>query len=284
MKKELQLSSLRQILAGYLLELIALLFTGQAATALMNGSSVTAIVLGALCLLAMLLLFVGVSGLRNASPYFEKAKKPLIIRMGIAIVTIVSFVFLHGRGQWTSSDVGRIGRQTALEVTILLLVLAAVWILAALATTRSILRGCGHVAEQVDDPVFSLRCMRLWRFWSLGLLLFVMVILVAIAVLLNVYRKTLESGVTGTELQETLMINMASGALLSGIIMLVGGAIFLIVHILYLLRIHKTFREYHLELVTVSEESGRPIEYEGLQQYALPEEEPVIGVETEEES
>ena len=282
MKKELELYGLRPILIGFIVELVAFLLVGRAANGLMNGSPLMAALMAAATLVGMLLVFRGLQTLEGASYMFGKAKKHILIRAVIAAILLVLVLALGRKGSMTAGMLTGMPRGVLLEATIAFLVVGVIWIVAVLLSGRAILRGCGDVAEQADDPIFSLKCMKTWRIWGVGVLLMVLVILASLAIILNVLSHTLKSGKTGAELNEAIMTNVTSGALLASIIVLVGMAIFLVVHILFLLRIRYAYKTYHLEMVRISADAAEDAApYIGVEGEA---EASFIEVESEEEA
>lgn len=252
MKKELDLSGLRLVFGGLILQLLSVLFVGRLASGLMNGRTASGIIACAVSAAALILILTGLSRLGEASPFFTKARRSYLIQLFIQIILAVILVVL-GRSGWTIDSISVTPRSTILELLLLGVVLLAVWILSMLFSVRTTLRGCGHVAEQTNDPLFSIKCIKSWRLWYLSFLLTILMVLASVAIIITVLRKTIENGTAGQDLTQAIFTNVTSSVLLVSIIVMIVLIFFLIAHILFLARVRTTYREYHMEEVVPSE-------------------------------
>ena len=257
MKKTLDLSGMKFVLIGYIIELAALLLAGRAISQLMEGKGMTGVCIMMAMFAGMLLVWFGVNGLRNASVFFGKAAKPVMVRAILAVIAAIVFGVSGTSGGLTADRLMDL-RKNALETALLLLILGLIWLVTALITTRSMLRGCGHVAEQADDPLFSLKCMKTWRTWNLAVMLMAFTILLAFAIFVNVLKKTLQQGLEGEALSEALAVNIASSILLASVIATAVLIFLLIVHIIYLFRLHTAKKMYHLTEVEIPDLNDMP--------------------------
>ena len=248
MNRELDLSGLKKVFGGLILQLIALIFTGRLTTGLMNGNAASGIVSFVINAAAICIILAGITQLHEASPFFTKAKLPYLIQLALEIALIVWMAILDSRS-WSMAEVRQMPRGEIVRMLIIVLIILFVMILARMRSVRAILRGCGHVAEKVNDPMFSLKCVKTWRFWQMSYLLTILAIAGGAAVIVTVLRKTLENGTAGEDLSLTIMVNVSSSVLLVSIIALIVMIIFLIAHIMFLAKVRTTYREYHLEEV-----------------------------------
>lgn len=259
MSKELNLSGLKLLYGGLIVQLISVLFTGRLATGLMNGAAASGILSNVIRAVSLCIILAGLSRLTDASPFFGKARVPFLVQLAVQILLIFIFAALGRRG-WSINDITTMPRSTVIEMIILTLIILVISIVAGLFSVRSVLRGCGHVAEQVNDPLFSIKCLKSWRLWYLAYLLTILMILAGVAVIVTVLRKTMESGAAGEDLSQAILTNVSSSVLLVSLVVLVVLGFFLIAHILYLGKVRITYREYHLEEVkNAGTEEQRPV-------------------------
>ena len=257
MKKELDLSGLKLVYWGLILQLISWVFIGRLATALMNGAALSGIVLFVISAIALCIILAGISRLNEASPFFKKAKKPFLIQLVLQIIMCAALIGLGARG-WAVSDLAYTPASTNIEMLLVGLVILVVIIVTRLISVRAILRGCGHVAEQVNDPMFSLKCLKGWRLWYMAYLLLILMFLAGTAVIMNVVRKTIENGTAGENLSQEIIVNAMSSALLVAIVAMVILVYFVIAHILFIGKIRTTYREYHLEEIKEAPMNSQP--------------------------
>ena len=281
MKRELELGGLRMVFIGGLIQLVGALLTGRAVTAVMGGSAFSLIAVAVIVCVGLLLTFAGLTQVQTESFYFKKAKKHQLVLAAVTLVTAIAGAAMASRGMDQVSLAG-MERSSLLELTIAALVVAVVWILTMLGTVRSVLRGCGHVAEQTNDPLYAIKCMRNWRLWYMAFLLTVLAVLASLAIMVTVLKNTIAGSAAGEDLSEALRVNISSSALLGSIIVLAVLVFLLIAHILYLLTIRRTYTEYHLEEVATGDAPGtgrvdeaQAADYAEIQdasEYRLPEE------------
>ena len=252
MKKELDLSGLKLVFGGLIIQLISVLFTGRLATGLMTGTAVSGIVPFVIRAASLCIILAGVAKLGNASPFFIKARKPFLVQLLISVLMIVILVVLGSR-QWSVNSITQTQRSSVIEILIGLLVILVVSVAASLISVRTMLRGCGHVAEQVNDPLFSIKCLKTWRLWYMSYLITILMFMAGLAMIVTVLRKTMESGAAGEDLTQAIFTNVSSSVLLVSIIVMAVLIFFLIVHIMYMSRIRATYREYHLETIENTE-------------------------------
>ena len=248
MKKELNLSGLKLVFGGLILQLISVLFTGRLATGLMSGTAVSGVVPFVIRAVSLCIILGGVAKLGDASPFFIKARKPFLVQLILSVLMIVVLAVLGSR-QWSVNSITQTQRSSVIEILIGLLVILVVSVAASLISVRTMLRGCGHVAEQVNDPLFSIKCLKTWRLWYMAYLITILMFMAGLAMIVTVLRKTMESGAAGEDLTQAIFTNVSSSVLLVSIIVMAVLIFFLIVHILYMSRIRATYREYHLEMV-----------------------------------
>ena len=247
--RELDLSGLKLVYGGLILQLISLLFTGRLASALMNGTAGSGVVSFVINAVALCLILAGLSRAGAASPFFLKARKSFLVQLVMQIILIVFFAGL-GIREWTVGNIAYTPRSTLLELLVAVLAILVVSILARMISTRALLRGCGHVAEQTGDPLFSLKCMKNWRLWYMAYLLMILMALAGVAVIVTVLRKTIENGTSEEELTQAIFTNVSSSVLLVSIVVMAVLIFFLIAHILYIGKIRAAYREYHLEAIS----------------------------------
>lgn len=280
MKKELDLSGLKLVYGGLILQLISLLFAGRLATALMNGAAGSGIVSFVIDAVAVCIVLAGLSRLGAASPFFAKARKAFFIQLIMQVILIIFFTALGVR-EWTVGNIAYTPRSTVIELLLAALAILVVSILARMISTRALLRACGHVGEQVNDPLFSAKCIKSWRLWYMAYLLMILMALAGVAVIVTVLRKTIENGTSEEELTQAIFTNVSSSVLLVSIVVMAVLIFFLIAHILFIGKIRVTYREYHLEEIKKGTGIGtRPVfadyvekELNGMQEEQEPEEE-----------
>lgn len=248
MKNELDLSGLKLVYGGLILQLVSFILTGRLASGMMNGMAGPGVLSFVIRAVSICIILAGVSRLGAASPFFTKAKKPYIVQLAVQILLAVVLAVL-GRKGWSINSISETPRNTLIEMLLLILVILVVSIIAALFSVRAMLRGCGHVAEQVNDPLFSIKCLKNWRLWYMAYLLTILMSLAGIAMIVTVLRKTVESGSAGEDMTQAIFTNVTSSVLLVSIIVMVVLVFLLIVHIMYIGKIRTTYREYHLEEV-----------------------------------
>ena len=246
MNKELDLSGLKLVYRGLILQLISWLFIGRLAIALMNGAAWSGIVLFVISAVALCIILAGISRLDEASPFFKKARKPFLIQLALQIIMCIVMIVMGVR-QWAVGNIAYTPRSTVIEMLLAGLAVLIVSIVTRLISVRALLRGCGHVAEQVNDPLFSIKCLKGWRLWYMAYLLMILMALAGVAMIVTVLRKTIENGTAEEDLTQTIFTNVTSSVLLVSIVMMVVLIFFVIAHILFIGKVRTTYREYHLE-------------------------------------
>ncbi len=257
MKKILDLSGLKLILIGFLIEIVAFLFSGTAVTGLMNGNAGMFSAVMAVACISMILAWMGCIKAAGSSLFFKRAQIPALVRAAIAVVLAIVMGTAGNMGVW-NEDMLTVFRKHALGITLAVLLIGLVWVVSVLMMNRRIMRACGNIAELNDDAFFSLKCLKTWRIWNIAFLLIIFAVLLAVAIIINVLKKTLQQGLEGEALNEALSINIASSIMLASAIFLVVLIFFVIVHIMYLVRLHQTRKSYHLSEVTLPDLNEMP--------------------------
>ena len=256
MNNELELSGLKLVYGGLILQLISFVFIGGLASALMKGTAGSGIICFVINAAAVCVILAGLARLGPASPFFARAKKPFLIQLLMQAVLILIFMILGVR-EWTVGNIAYTDRSSVIEMLIGALVILIISILTRLVSVRALLRGCGHVAEQVNDPLFSIRCMKSWRLWYMAYLLLILAALAGVAVIVTVVRKTIENGTSEEEMTQAIFTNVSSSVLLVSIVTLAVLVFFVIAHILFIGKMRVTYREYHLKEVREIPVSGQ---------------------------
>ncbi len=232
MKMTLSLKGLKITWIGFLLSLIGSVVSGIG-TPRSNGAVVATTsagtVIGVLIsIVAVILIIVGLSMVKDISDHYRKARNYQIIQLIIAII----FVALVMGVVAASLSNGREPGTGFIALCIVMVVILAVF---AILFYRHLLQGCDATAVYAGDDNLAEKCRKLWKLYIVGFIIAiagVIVLFIGLGAAINRIIPSMTSALMATS---AMIRSMAPGMIIVG----VGAVIMLVFSILLLIRMAK---------------------------------------------
>ena len=254
------LRGLKLVFTGFILQMIASLLgsgsigniskeLGKALSSVdsdSSGMSVLSMASGVLALAALILIIVGLSKLKRVSTYFKQARNLYIANILVAVALVVVVMVMAGSALASASSSNLTGNtsimngllgMTLLAVAIVIVAMAVISILAI----RSLMFGCGAVAEASGDIAYKGKCHRTWEMFLLAKVL----VVVALAVLVVTGLTSVISDFNSTGSVD-VGADLIKGGLLGAVIFFMAAAVLkLVVQVQLLMRTHGTYKRFN---------------------------------------
>ena len=238
---KLDLNGLKIVWVGLLLSIIGSLCNGSGGRGAVQdvadltvtesaaGTSVLGTIGGIIALVAFILVIVGLSKLKNVSPYFKKARNLQIVLLILAIVFVVVLAVVIAGAVIGSSSAGAALGGAAIGMAVVLIVFMILLLVFAIMYNTNLLKGCQQTAKLCENKPLAnkFRKMRSQYITAIGLVVAGAIVMICT---IFIFGATAAAGISlGSEDLQTLI------AIVPGVILIVVGAIIMLVYTILLL-------------------------------------------------
>ncbi len=219
------------------------------------GASVPGTIGGIIGIVAFILVIVGLSKLKDVSPYFKKARNLQIVLLILAIVFVFVLAFVIagvviGSGSADASSIGSALGSAVLAAGIVLIVFMILLLVFGIKYNTNLLKGCQQTAKLCEDGNLAKQFRKMQKTYVTAIGLVVAGAIVMICTMI-VFGATAAAGLSlGSEDFQALI------ALVPGVVLIViGGIIMLIYMILLLVRMALLWKYDGKEIPQQTEET-----------------------------
>lgn len=271
------LAGLKLVFAGFIIQIIAAVIGGSSAGSITKSvkdtfdtassasgtgiSNVLSVITALMSVAALILIIVGLSAVKNVSPYFKKSRNLYIANILVAFAMMVVVAILAGSTLASASSSAMTGTSGAAAGAIAGTVIASVLIAVAMAVIsilaiRAMMLGCRDVAEYNGDTEFAGKCRGTWRLYLLA-----SIIMVVAGTAFVIFGMTsLVSMFSYGSAATSMNTGAIAGGLIGAMLFLIAAFIFIfVVQIMIMVRVWGTYSRFnggnHIDVTQISDQT-----------------------------
>ena len=213
-------------LKGLFYVFIASILSLVSELAMSGGNRVLTTICEILAFVALVLILIGLSKVKDVSPHFKTARTMYILQIVmLVVVAIAAVVAVVSAGA---------GQGVGVIVLMIALILLAVFDLLA---TINLLRGCANVAMDNNEKGFARKCHRVWKLYVIAII--VMIVGVLIIGIIAVNNVGLIQNMSDGQLSN-FVAKLGAGV----IVVIIAAILLLIAEILKIVRVYQTYKKF----------------------------------------